>query len=123
MGVSVHTLRYYEKIGLLAPIQKTPAGRRRYSDQDVERLRFVKRAKKMQFSLEEIRRLVEMEKAEHVEKTQAQKMVHEKLEDIELRLKDLKLLKKDLSKMLNACLASGDEQDCPIIEGFKDTKL
>lgn len=74
----------------------------------------------MKFSLSEIRQLIGIETAEFSEKPKAQKLVSEKLQEIEQGLIDLRHLKKDLSGMLNACLKSGDNDDCPIIEGFKD---
>ncbi|MEM7359387.1 MAG: heavy metal-responsive transcriptional regulator [Pseudomonadota bacterium] len=117
-GVTVHTLRYYEKIGLLAPISKNSAGRRVYSSSDIERLHFIKRAQRMHFSLKEISALLEVERNSSRQKPQAQKLVAEKLGEIEDSLQDLIILKEDLSNMLNACLSSGEGEDCPIIEGI-----
>lgn len=122
LNVSPHTLRYYEKIGLIAPVNKDAAGRRQYHDQDIERVKFIKRAQRMHFSLHEISELISLDRAAFVEKPQAQKMVQEKLTEIEESLTDLKRLKKDLNQMLKACLGSGDEEDCPIIEGIKEPK-
>lgn len=119
LGLSTHTLRYYEKIGLLAPVAKTGGGRREFNSKDISRVQFIKRAQRMHFSLDEIRTLIELDKADLVEKPQAQKLVQEKLGEIDKSLKDLKQLKVDLSQMLDACLSSGKEEDCPIIEGIK----
>ncbi len=120
LGVTTHTLRYYEKIGLLAPVAKTSGGRREFSSRDINRVQFIKRAQRMHFSLDDIRTLIELDKADLVEKPQAQKLVQEKLCEIEESLKDLKHLKLDLARMLNACLSSGDAESCPIIEGIKE---
>lgn len=117
-GISVHTLRYYEKIGLLAPISKDGGGRRVYGSNDIERLHFIKRAQRMHFSLKEIGALIEIERKAAMQKPQAQTLVAEKLAEIEDSLKDLKILKKDLTSMLNACLASDDDEHCPIIDGI-----
>ncbi|MDG1906112.1 MAG: heavy metal-responsive transcriptional regulator [Arenicella sp.] len=119
LGVSTHTLRYYEKIGLLPLVDKSAGGRRNYGDREIERVRFIKRAKRMHFTLEEIRTLIELDKAPITEKPQVQRLVQDKLLEVEEGLADLKHLKKDLSKMLNACKASGVEEDCPIMEGNK----
>lgn len=119
LGVSTHTLRYYEKIGLLPPVSKTQGGRREYSPADIARVQFIKRAQRMHFSLGDIRSLIELDKAAAVEKPHAQRLVQEKLDEIEESLNDLKQLKVDLSHMLDACLHSGDDEDCPIIEGIK----
>ena len=119
LGVSTHTLRYYEKIGLLSLVDKSAGGRRNYGSREVERVRFIKRAKRMHFSLEEIKALIELDKAPITEKPQVQKLVQDKLLEVEEGLADLKHLKKDLSKMLNACRASGEDEDCPIMQGIK----
>ena len=122
LDVSAHTLRYYEKIGLLVPVAKTTGGRREYSSKDIARVQFIKRAQRMHFSLEDIGKLIELDKAMAVEKPQAQRMVQKKLAEIEESLKDLNQLKVDLSLMLEACLHSNDEEDCPIIESIKVPK-
>lgn len=119
LGISTHTLRYYEKIGLLAPVAKTNGGRREYSSRDISRVQFIKRAQRMHFSLDDIRTLIELDKADSVEKPQAQKLVQEKLGEIEESLKDLKQLKRDLAAMLNACMSSSESESCPIIEGIR----
>ncbi|MFT5572253.1 MAG: DNA-binding transcriptional MerR regulator [Cryomorphaceae bacterium] len=123
LGLSTHTLRYYEKIGLLAPVAKTTGGRREYGSTDIQRVQFIKRAQRMHFSLDEIRTLIELDKADAVEKPQVQRLVKEKLDAIDESLTDLQQLKVDLAQMLSACLSSGEAEDCPIIEGIKQPKL
>jgi DNA-binding transcriptional MerR regulator len=122
LGLSTHTLRYYEKIGLLAPVAKTSGGRREFGSRDIMRVQFIKRAQRMHFSLDEIRTLIELDKADAVEKPQAQRLVQEKLDAVEESLSDLNQLKVDLLQMLTACLSSVDGEDCPIIEGIKQAK-
>lgn len=120
LQVSQHTLRYYEKIGLLAPVGKSPGGRREYHDKDIEQVRFIKRAQRMNFSLDEIRELMNIDQTESVNKPQAQKLVKEKLAEIEESLEELNRLKQDLGQMLEACISSNDDEDCPIIARIKD---
>jgi DNA-binding transcriptional MerR regulator len=117
--ISVHTLRYYEKIGLLPPIAKDSGGRRTYSHGDTERLQFIRRAQRMHFSLKEIANLINIDRAKTVEKAQAQKLVAQKLSEVDESLRDLRILKKDLSKMLDACISSDEGERCPILEGIK----
>ena len=83
LGVSTHTLRYYEKIGLLPLVDKSAGGRRNYGDREIERVRFIKRAKRMHFTLEEIRTLIELDKAPITEKPQVQRLVQDKLLEVE----------------------------------------
>lgn len=118
-GVSPHTLRYYEKIGLIPPISKNTSGRRVYSQNDIDRLHFIKRAQRMRFTLKEISSLITLGDGQSKEKPKIRKLVSEKLRDIDESLNDLNMLKKDLSRMLNDCI-SNDDQSCPIIEGIKE---
>ena len=119
LNVTPYTLRYYKKIGLIAPVSKTTGVTRQYRERDIERVKFIKRAQRMHFSLDEIRALINLDQADITEKPQAQQLVQDKLKQIEESLIDLKRLKNDLNLMLNACLESGDNEDCPIIEGIK----
>ena len=73
----------------------------------------------MKFSLDEIRQLIDLDKHSLQEKPQVRKLVSEKLSDIEQSLTDLKLLKRDLTELLNACVASSQDEECPIIGGIK----
>ena len=120
LGISAHTLRYYEKTELLPPVHKDAGGRRLFSPADIDRIKFIKRAQRMQFSLEEIRQLLNLDKLPTVPKEKAQAMVKTKLEDIEVNLKELARLKSDLSALLDQCLASSEDEDCPIIDGLKE---
>ncbi len=120
-NVTAHTLRYYEKIGLLPPISKNSRGQRIYSQRDIDRLHFIKRAQRMHFSLKEIAELVALERAKVTNKAQAQLLVIEKLTEIEESLKDLKLLKEDLNLLLSDCLSSKSDEACPILQGIKKT--
>jgi len=120
--VSAHTLRYYEKIKLLPSIPKDHRGQRIYSESIIQRIQFIKRAQRMHFSLEEIRSLIDLEAASVSEKPHVQKIVKEKLGEIEDSLNDLTHLKRYLSGMLEACIASDDDEDCPIIVGIKEVE-
>lgn len=115
-AVSVDTLRYYEKIGLLTDIQRTDAGLRLYSDKDISRLNFIKRAQRMNFSLEEIKKLLEMREDPQLACTEARQLTSNKLKDIEAHLEELSKLRNELTLLLNLCSAS--EDGCPIIEDF-----
>jgi DNA-binding transcriptional MerR regulator len=118
-GVTPYTLRYYEKIGLLPPISKDKSNRRSYSQGDIARLSFIKRAQRMRFSLQDIGKLIDLDRASILEKPQARQMVEIKLSEIAESLADLNQLQNDLSAMLEACVTSEDDQACPIIDRFK----
>lgn len=120
LGVSAHALRYYEKIGLLPQVIKDAGGRRNYQTADIDKIRFIKRAQRMHFTLDEIKQLLNLDNLPSVPKQDAQALVKEKLADIDENLSELNRLKKDLSAMLQECIASELDEDCPIIEGMRD---
>jgi len=117
-SVSIDTLRYYEKIGLLRNIFRTEAGIRIYSDKDISRINFIKRAQRMNFSLDEIRDLLEMRTDPQRACTEVRQLTANKLNDIEASLAELTTLRNELQLLLNLCHAS--EEGCPIIEEFDD---
>lgn len=117
-GVSVDTLRYYEKIKLLRNIYRTEAGIRLYSDKDISRINFIKRAQRMNFSLDEIRDLLEMRTDPQRACTEVRQLTASKLQDIEASLAELTTLRNELQLLLNLCCAA--EDGCPIIEEFDD---
>ncbi len=120
LKISTHTLRYYEKIDLLPSIAKSQSGRREYFDDDLEKIRFIKRAQRMHFTLAEIRLLMLMDSAVEIDKPQVQELVQEKLAEIEASLKDLRQLKLDLGRLIESCKGSEANQACPIIAELKN---
>lgn len=117
-GVSIDTLRYYEKIGLLRNISRTEAGIRLYSDKDISCINFIKRAQRMNFSLDEIRDLLEMRTDPQRACTEVRELTANKLKEVESNLAELSTLRNELQLLMNLCRAS--EDGCPIIEEFDD---
>lgn len=115
-GVSRDTLRYYEKIGLLKAVSRSAAGHRRYSDADIERLRFIGRSQKMHFRLAEIATLLEFRDGPHLARGTVRTIAADKLEEIEKHVKELDHLRGELRLLLNLC-ASADGY-CPILESL-----
>lgn len=115
-GVSQDTLRYYEKIGLFKPVARDAGGRRRYRDSDLERLRFIRRGQKMNFSLDEIAHLLELRDAPGRARRQVRAMAAEKLQAIEQHLAELSQLRGELQLLLNLC--TQDEGPCPILQSL-----
>lgn len=117
VGMSVDTLRYYERIGLLSRVARTPSGIRIYNDEDLSRLRFIQRAQIMNFSLSEIGALLEFRKDPARSKKNVRDLATAKLEDIDTRLQSLKDLKKELGRLVDACPACHD--GCAILSGIE----
>jgi len=112
--LSVDTLRYYEKIGLLKKIGRAPSGVRLYREQDLSRIRFIQRAKTMNFSLDGIAQLLQMRENPGRAKKSVRQLTQDKLLEVEAHLKTLSTLQKELTLLINLC--SGSKDGCPIID-------
>ena len=117
LETSVDTLRYYERIGLLPSVARAESGVRRFDDEDISRLRFIRRAQLMNFSLGEISELLEVRKNPRRSKKKARALAAAKLEEIDMRLETLKKLRKELGEMVKAC--PGSANGCAIISGIE----
>ena len=114
IGLSADTLRYYEKIRLLLPVHRTTSGIRLYNESDLSRLRFIRRAKSMSFTLNEIARLLEMREDPQHARDEVRELTKRKLEEVESHMKELGTLRNELTLLINLC--RGSDTGCPIIE-------
>ena len=113
-GFSADTLRYYEKIGLLRPIARTESGVRVYVDRDLSSLRFIRRAKSMNFSLDEITQMLQMRQDPQHAADDVRQLSNRKLLEIEAQMESLGTLRDELKLLINLC--RGAEDGCPIID-------
>ena len=118
LNISADTLRYYEKINLLPRISRNVSGLRIYSDKDLSRIKFIRRAQRMGFSLDEIGQLLSFRESPQNAKPEVRQLAGEKLADIERNLAELKLLRNELKLLVNLCVSS--KNGCPIIDGLED---
>lgn len=112
-GVNVETVRYYQRIGLLAAPARPPGGVRRYPVETVSRLRFIRRAQQLGFSLEEVRNLLVLNDSVHCR--EARGLAVHKLALVESRIADLRALQARLRKLVAACDAEVSGA-CPILD-------
>lgn len=112
-GLSPDTLRYYERIGLLAQVARNAGGQRRYALDDIARLRFIRRAQAMDFSLDEIGQLLALRDLDGDVRADVRALAENKLAAIEARIEALSALRSELAELITACRAS--ERECPII--------
>jgi len=115
-GLTADTLRYYEKSGLLKNIKRSASGIRLYSQADLSRLRFIQRAKTMNFTLAEISQLLQMRENPARAKKNVRQLTQNKLDEVEQHLKTLATLRNELTLLVNLCTGSAD--GCPIIDGI-----
>lgn len=120
LGLSADTLRYYEKISLLPNVSRNASGIRQYDDKDISRLKFIKRAQRMNFSLKEIRNLLSMREDPQHAKDSVRQLTADKLNDIKIQLADLTTLHNELQLLLNLC--RGSEEGCPILDDIDNEK-
>jgi DNA-binding transcriptional MerR regulator len=118
LGMSADTLRYYEKIGLLPRVARNGSGVRRYARADLTCLKFIQRARLMNFSLDEIRNLLQFRSDPSGSKAQVRELTRRKLDDIGARVDALQALRQELDLLMEACAGSG--KSCPIIDGIED---
>lgn len=102
-GLSVDTLHYYEKIGLVPNVARDSGGRRRYGATDLSRLRFIQRAQRCDLSLDEIRQLLEFRGCRDAARPAVARLTEHKLEGIQHRLADLEQLQHELQRLLHLC--------------------
>lgn len=114
-GVNVETVRYYQRIGLLAEPERVGSFRH-YGEEHAERLRFIRRAKDAGFTLEEIRELLGFD--EVTERNHIRALAQHRLEAIEERMADMQKLAAQLKQLIDRCEHSAAESCCPIIQTF-----
>lgn len=115
-GVNVETLRFYERKGILPEPPRRASGYREYPPETVERVRFIKRAQELGFSLKEISDLLELRLARQSKAGRVRKVAEAKLEEIEHKIRDLEAMKRSLTELLCACDGQKPIASCPIIE-------
>jgi MerR family transcriptional regulator, mercuric resistance operon regulatory protein len=116
-GCKVETVRYYERIGLLPKARREGGGRyRRYDSDDVARLRFIRRARQLGFTLDEVRGLLRLAAGEGESvRTAARSLATAHVADIREKISDLQAMEAVLSKAICECEA-GRQTRCPLIE-------
>jgi Cu(I)-responsive transcriptional regulator len=114
-GVSAKMIRYYESIGLSPPAGRTAAGYRHYDQSDVQRLRFIRRARDLGFSLERIRDLLKLwsDRDRHSSDVKTLALAH--IAGLEARAAELRGMIKTLRNLARAC-EGDDRPDCPIMD-------
>ena len=112
-GVNVETIRYYQRKGLLAEPARPGGGIRRYVGDDVARVRFVKSAQRLGFSLDEVGHLLKLEDGTHCR--EAAELASLRLADVQSRLADLKRMETALARLVTKCRSVRGKVSCPLI--------
>ena len=115
-GVGIDTVRYYERSGLLVPHTRLPSGYRRYRDLEVTRLRFIRRAQALGFTLGEIKSLLRLSAQRNV--AQVKRSAQAKLADVDRRINELQRVREGLAELIVQCPGHGQAEDCPILRAL-----
>jgi len=117
-GVGVDTIRYYEREGLLPAPRRRDSGYRDYDDAAVQRLRFIRRAKDLGFSLAEIRELLALSNDHEHGVENVRQRARQRRDAIVARIRELQRLQRGLTKLIDACPGRGDPDNCPILRAL-----
>lgn len=115
-GVGVETIRFYEREGLLTPPKRSPSGYRQYPIEALRRVRFIRHAKVLGFSLKEIQELLELRVNPRSSCTDVRRHAQAKVTDIERRIAALERMKEALARLARSCRGRGPTSACPILE-------
>ena len=115
-GVPVSTLRYYERVGLLAPTGRTPNNYRFYTQDTLQIVRFIRAAQAIGFTLEDVRTLLTLWNGQSALCKDVQPLVAKRLAEVTQRLQDIRHIQRILTSMLTMCHAQEQNAPCPVID-------
>lgn len=116
VGVRVDTIRYYEKRGLLKPSGRTDAGYRLYGPEALRRMRFIKQAKRLGFTLVEIGELLAFGTSEDADAGDVLAVTEKKIAEHHAKITELESLRTTLTALADECPGEGPLSECPIID-------
>jgi len=117
LGINIETIRFYERKGLIDQPSKPTMGYRHYSDQILGRIRFIKRAQELGFTLEEVANLLVLnDQPCH----KVQELAENKLSTVKAKIKDLRKLETALDNLLDECRSNDDSSHCPVIDSLQN---
>ena len=117
-AVSVETIRFYERMGLLAEPVRKASGYRQFSEADVRKLVFIQHAKNLGFSLHEIKELLSLQADSTTTSREIKNIAAHKLQDIEVKIKMLERMRQSLQQLVDKCPGHGPTSECPILDAL-----
>ncbi|VVD86338.1 MerR family transcriptional regulator [Pandoraea anhela] len=116
-GVTAKMIRYYESIGLMPPSPRSEAGYRRYGEQDLHLLRFIRQARRLGFGIDQIRQLLALWQDRGRSSAQVKALAQSHVDELNQRIGELVAMRDTLSHLAMHCHGD-DRPDCPILEGL-----
>lgn len=117
-GIKVVTLRYYEQLGLVPGPARTNGNYRSYNQEDLHRLRFIRRCRDLGFSLDQVRGLLRLSSKRCQKCSEVDRITRRHLTDVEEKISDVKRLANVLRRIISRCRGDGLIADCRIIEAL-----
>jgi MerR family mercuric resistance operon transcriptional regulator len=117
-GVNLQTIHYYERRGLLPKPPRSASNYRLYPADSVRRVRFVRRAQELGFTLKEIKDLLSLRAAPRTRCADVRKRAEAKVRDIDEKIRTLEAMRRALSRLIRECSSSGPATECPILEAL-----
>jgi len=114
-GVSAKMVRHYESLGLLPAVQRTDAGYRQYGDSEVHTLRFIRRARDLGFSMDEIAQLLKLWQNRRRSSAEVRRIASRHIEDLSRKLAEMEAMRRTLQHLVHCCHGD-DRPDCPILD-------
>ncbi len=121
-GVTAKMIRYYESIGLMPPSPRSEAGYRRYGEQDLHLLRFIRQARRLGFGIDQIRQLLALWQDRGRSSAQVKALAQSHVDELNQRIGELVAMRDTLSHLAMHCHGD-DRPDCPILEGLASAVL
>ena len=121
-GVNVQTVRYYERRGLLCQPERTTSGYRQYGPDVLERLRFIKGAQELGFTLEEIEDLLDLRVDDPASCSVVAERARAKLADVRRKIRELQRMESVLTSLGSACATRTQTAECPILESLVEVR-
>ena len=122
-GVNLQTIRYYEREKLLPEPPRLVSGYRVYPDQTVRRVRFIKRAQEIGFTLAEIRELLAIRIDSGRDSAEVRALANAKINDIKEKIQTLHRMKEALGRITERCSGCGPASECPILESIDSDEV
>ena len=117
-GISVETIRFYERKGLLQEPQRKESGYRQYREEDIRKLVFIQHAKNLGFSLNEIGDLMSLQADSKSTSREVKDLAEHKLQDIEEKINMLQRMRRTLKHLVDKCPGKGPTSECPILDAL-----
>lgn len=119
-GVNVQTVRYYERRRILPEPERTASGYRQYGGDALARIRFIRRAQELGFSLHEIEELLDLRVKDPSSCSAVAAKTRTKLENVRRKIQELKRMQQVLEKLATSCAARQPTDECPIMEALEE---